>query len=149
MPVVRVTERLRVPEAEVWDLVCDVEAYPKLMESVIAIRVVSEETLPDGRTEAIADWEIELKGSILKWQERDTRDPVARRITYSQVSGDMERFEGFWQVTRIDDEVTEAVLEVDFEIGIEMLKPMLEPVAVRAVGRNSTEMLRSLGPRAE
>jgi coenzyme Q-binding protein COQ10 len=61
----------------------------------------------------------------------------------------MERFQGHWQVTRITDEITEAALVVDFEIGIEMLRPMLEPVAVRAVHRNSTEMLRSLGPRAE
>ena len=149
MPVVRVTERLRVPESRVWDLVCDIQSYPKLMESVLSIGLVSEQPLPDGRTETIADWEIELKGSILKWRERDTRDPAARRITYAQVSGDMERFEGFWQITRIADEVTEAVLEVDFSIGIEMLRPMLEPVAVRAVTRNSTEMLRSLGPRAD
>lgn len=149
MPVVRVTERLLVPEEVVWNLVCDLESYPKLMESVISIGIVSEETAEDGTVDTIADWEIQLKGSILKWREHDRRDPANRRVTYSQVSGDMERFQGFWQVTRVTDEITEAVLEVDFEIGIEMLRPMLEPVAVRAVHRNSTEMLRSLGPRAE
>jgi coenzyme Q-binding protein COQ10 len=149
MPVVRVTERLLVPEELVWDLICDAESYPKLMESVLAITVVSETPGPDGTMDTVADWEVVLKGSILKWRERDHRDPAARRVTYSQVSGDMERFEGFWQVRKVSDEVTEAELVVDFEIGIEMLRPMLEPVAVRAVHRNSTEMLRSLGPRAE
>jgi coenzyme Q-binding protein COQ10 len=149
MPVVRVTERLLVPEEVVWNLVCDLESYPKLMDSVVSIGVVSETPGPGGTVDTIADWEIMLKGSILKWRERDHRDPAARRVTYSQVSGDMERFQGFWQVNKITDEITEAVLEVDFEIGIEMLRPMLEPVAVRAVHRNSTEMLRSLGPRAE
>ena len=149
MPVVTVTERLLVPEERVWDLVCDLQSYPKLMESVLSIGIVSETPEPDGTVTTIADWEIVLKGSILKWRERDHRDPAARRVTYSQVSGDMERFEGHWQVTRITDGITEAELVVDFEIGIEMLRPMLEPVAVRAVHRNSTEMLRSLGPRAE
>ena len=149
MPVVRVTERLLVPEERVWDLVCDLESYPKLMESVVSIGIVSETPGPDGTVDTIADWEIVLKGSILKWRERDHRDPGARRVTYSQVSGDMERFQGHWQVSRITEEITEAELVVDFEIGIEMLRPMLEPVAVRAVHRNSTEMLRSLGPRAE
>ena len=149
MPVVTVTERLLVPEQRVWDLVCDLESYPKLMESVVSIGIVSETPQPDGTVDTIADWEIVLKGSILKWRERDHRDPAARRVTYSQVSGDMERFQGRWQVTRVTDEITQAELVVDFEIGIEMLRPMLEPVAVRAVHRNSTEMLRSLGPRAE
>ncbi|MFL6128329.1 MAG: SRPBCC family protein [Mycobacteriales bacterium] len=149
MPVVRVTERLLVPEKEVWDLICDAESYPKLMDSVVSITIVCEAPGPGGTVHTVADWEVVLKGSILKWRERDLRDPAARRITYSQVSGDMERFEGFWQVSRITDEITEAELVVDFEIGIEMLRPMLEPVAVRAVHRNSTEMLRSLGPRAE
>ena len=149
MPVVRVTERLQVPEEVVWNLVCDLESYPKLMDSVVSIGIVSETPGPGGTVDTIADWEIVLKGSILKWRENDHRDPAARRVTYSQVSGDMERFQGFWQVNKITDEITEAILEVDFEIGIEMLRPMLEPVAVRAVHRNSTEMLRSLGPRAE
>ena len=149
MPVVRVTERLLVPEEVVWNLVCDLESYPKLMESVVSIGIVSEAPGPGGTVDTVADWEIVLKGSILKWRERDHRDPAARRVTYRQVSGDMERFQGFWQVSKITEEVTEAVLEVDFSIGIEMLRPMLEPVAVRAVHRNSTEMLRSLGPRAE
>jgi ribosome-associated toxin RatA of RatAB toxin-antitoxin module len=149
MPVVRVTERLLVPEEVVWNLVCDLESYPKLMESVVSIGIVSVTPGPDGTVDTVADWEIVLKGSILKWRERDHRDPTARRVTYSQVSGDMERFQGYWQVSKVTDEITEAVLEVDFSIGIEMLRPMLEPVAVRAVHRNSTEMLRSLGPRAE
>jgi ribosome-associated toxin RatA of RatAB toxin-antitoxin module len=149
MPVVTVTERLLVPEEQVWNLVCDLKSYPRLMESVLSIGIVSETPGPGGVVDTIADWEIVLKGSILKWREHDHRDPAARRVTYNQVSGDMERFQGHWQVTRISDRITEAELVVDFEIGIEMLRPMLEPVAVRAVHRNSTDMLRSLGPVAE
>src|SRR5215204_4600739 len=113
MPVVRVTERLLVPEPAVWNLVCDLESYPKLMESVLSVGIVSEHAHPDGTVETVADWEIELKGSILRWRERDHRDPAARRVTYRQVSGDIARFQGFWQVDRITDEITEAELVVD------------------------------------
>lgn len=147
MPIVTVTERLQAPAENIWDLVCDVASYPKFMESVVHTQVVSETPVGDGSIHVVTDWEVQLKGSILKWTETELRYPDRWRIEYTQQSGDLEVFQGFWQVTRIDDDVTEATLVVDFEIGIAMLKPMLEPVAARAIERNSSEMLLSLGQR--
>lgn len=147
MPVVTVSERIHAPVQDVWARVCDIEAYPKFMESVIATSVSSRVERPDGIIEAIAEWEVLLKGSVLKWSEREWRDSANLRLTFEQVSGDLERFEGFWQVEEVGPEVTEATLEVDFEIGIAMLRPMLDPVAVRALERNSSDMLLSLGSR--
>jgi ribosome-associated toxin RatA of RatAB toxin-antitoxin module len=149
VPVVTVKQTLSVPADRVWELVCDIEAYPRLMDSVIATHLVEEVTHPTGVVEAVTDWEIELKGSILKWREREWRDPATRRITYVQVSGDLAKFEGYWQVTSIGEETTEAILEVDFEIGIEMLRAMLDPIAIRAIERNSAEMLQSLGRKVD
>lgn len=149
MPTVTVIERLHTPLDKVWALICDVRGYPRLMRSVREITVREEAVDDAGITSAVTEWEIELKGSILRWTEREHRDPLRHRITYEQLDGDMERFEGWWQVTEVDIDVTQVELVVDFEIGIPLLKPMLEPVAVRAIERNSTEMLLSLGPRAE
>lgn len=148
MPVVTISERLHARAADVWARVCDIESYPTFMESVIATRVLSREPRPDGVVEAVAEWEVLLKGSVLKWSEREWRDPAAMCLRYEQVSGDLAKFEGFWQVTEIEPSITEATLEVDFEIGIPMLRSMLEPVAIRAIERNSSDMLLSLGKRA-
>lgn len=149
MPIVTVSERLIASADDVWKRICDIESYPTFMDSVIRTRVLSEEVRSDGTTEAVTEWEVLLKGSVLKWSEREHRDPSKWRLTYEQVAGDLERFSGFWQVTRVTEEITEATLEVDFEIGIPMLRPMLEPVAVRAIERNSSDMLVSLGRRAD
>ncbi|MBQ1082437.1 type II toxin-antitoxin system RatA family toxin [Nocardiopsis sp. B62] len=147
MPIVTVTERLQVSAEKVWDLVCDVASYPRFMESVISTSVLSESALENGHVEVVTEWEVQIKGSVLKWVEREIRYPERWRIDYTQQSGDLEVFQGFWQVVRVDDEVTEATLEVEFEIGVAMLKPMLEPVAARAIERNSSDMLLSLGRR--
>ncbi|PSM40863.1 hypothetical protein C6Y14_22895 [Streptomyces dioscori] len=148
MPVVTVSERLHASAASVWERVCDVESYPAFMEVVISTKVYNETARDDGGTEAMTDWEVLLKGSVLKWTEHEVRDHRARRIQYTQVSGDLEVFQGYWQVVAETDTVTRVTLQVEFEIGIAMLKPMLEPVAVRAIERNSTDMLLALGERA-
>ncbi|OKI09450.1 hypothetical protein A6A06_01735 [Streptomyces sp. CB02923] len=148
MPKVTVSERLTATPDEVWARICDIESYPDFMDSVIRTKVLSHHEHDDGIVEAVTEWEVLLKGSVLKWSEREHRDAANRRLTYEQVAGDLERFEGYWQVTPLADGLTEATLEVDFEIGIAMLRPMLEPVAIRAIQRNSSDMLLSLGKRA-
>ena len=141
MPLVEVNEHLQVPAARVWDLVRDVEAYPRLMKPVRSLRVLEE-----GPNWVVTAWEVQLRGSILKWTEHEERDDERRRLTYRQIEGDMEQFDGYWQVTELSPETTEALLIVRFEIGIPMLREMLDPVAVRAIRENSRLMLRSLGP---
>lgn len=141
MPLVEVNERLHVPAARVWDLVRDVEAYPRLMEPVRSLKVLDE-----GPNWVVTAWEVELKGSILKWTEHEERDDERRRLTYRQIEGDLDQFDGYWQVTELSPELTEAVLVVRFEIGIPILRDMLDPVAGKAIRENSRLMLRSLGP---
>lgn len=142
MPTIEVHELLQAPIEKVWELVRDVEGYPQRMETVRDIEV-----LESGENWKLVAWEAELKGSILKWVEREEQDPEAYRLSYRQVDGDLERFDGYWQLTSQGSEVTEAVLVVHFDIGIPMLKDMLEPVAERAIRDNSSRMLTSLAPR--
>lgn len=143
MALVEVTEQLNSSAHDVWDLIRDVEAYPRLMVPVRSIDVLDEKTLPSGLVEIRTAWEVELKGSILCWEELETRDDENMRVEYVQLSGDMERFEGFWQVTS-DGEGCTATLNVEFEIGIPILRDMLEPIAIKALRSNSVMMLRSL-----
>jgi ribosome-associated toxin RatA of RatAB toxin-antitoxin module len=144
MPTVVVEVELAAVIDDVWRLIRDVEAYPRLMEPVRAVHVL-EETGP----ELLTAWEVELKGSILKWTEREVRDEFRRRIDYEQVDGDLETFDGYWQLHPIGEAATKAVLHVDFEIGVPMLREMLDPVAERAIRQNARKMLLSLAPPLE
>lgn len=144
MPTVEVVQALAAPIDEVWALICDVRAYPRLMEPVRALDVVD-----DNGDQITTAWEIELKGSILKWTEHEQRDAENYTISYHQLDGDLQEFDGFWRLRALSATTTEATLLVRFEIGIPMLREMLNPVAERAIRKNSREMLLSLGPAVE
>lgn len=143
MPSVEVRETIAASVSRVWDLLLGVESYPDFMGPVRSIEILEE-----GDDWAVTSWEVELKGSVLKWTEREHRDPAGRRITYKQIDGDLEELDGFWQLRELSADSTEVLLSVRFEIGIPMLREMLNPVAERAIRDNSRKMLQSLTPLA-
>jgi ribosome-associated toxin RatA of RatAB toxin-antitoxin module len=138
---VEVRERLAAPLPAVWDLICDVESYPKFMPSVRSTTV-----LDNGEDWTVTMWEVELRGSVMKWIEREERDHARHHLAYHQVEGDLRQFQGYWQLHPVAPAVTDAILLVRFEIGIPMLAEILDPVAEQAIRDNSRRMLRSLGP---
>jgi ribosome-associated toxin RatA of RatAB toxin-antitoxin module len=139
MPVVRVEETLQSNIEDVWKTLRDVERYPALMEPVRSLRVFER-----GPSATISDWEVVLRGSILKWRERAEFFPDEYRIQYNQLEGDLEWMKGFWKLRALSATMTEAILEIDFEIGIPILQDMLNPIAERALSYNARLMLRSL-----
>lgn len=149
MPLVEVVERVKSAPDVVWALVRDVERYPGLMPSVRRIERLAHELAADGTSTSVVGWEVEIEDSVLMWVEREHADPAARRVTFEQQSGDLDRFRGHWQVTAVGPEVTEISLLIDFEIGMPMLREVLDPFATDAIRRNATEMLLSLGPRVD
>lgn len=143
MPQVQVREVIGRDIDTVWALVSDVESYPTFMESVEAIEVVE-----GGEHRELTRWQVRLRGSRLTWVEEDLMDPVAYRLTYRQIEGDLARFEGYWQLEASGPAETVTTLFVDFDIGIPLLADMLNPVASSAIRDNALSMLRSLGQAA-
>lgn len=144
MPLIVVRERIEGPIAKVWELVKNIEDYPRFMQPVQEVTVLSRSgDIVD------AEWAVELKGSLLRWTERETCNPVDYRIDFVQIEGDLEKFEGHWDLTALSDEVTEVELQVDFEIGIPTLRDMLNPVAEKALRENSITMLRAFAQDLE
>ena len=143
MPVVEVAETIAAPARTVWDVVNDVESYPRLMEHVRSLRVLER-----GDNVRLLEWEVELKGCVMRWIEREELQPEKLRIEYRQIEGELAEFAGFWQLEPIDDASTRVVLSVNFDIGIPMLSEMLNPVAERAIRDNSRAMLTSLAGEA-
>ncbi|MCW7536774.1 SRPBCC family protein [Aquabacterium sp. A7-Y] len=143
MPLIVVKERIEEPIAKVWELVKNIEDYPRFMKPVREVKVLS-------RTGDVTDaeWEIELKGSLLRWSEREICRPEEHRIEFVQIEGDLEKFEGHWDLKAASPEATEVELQVDFEIGIPMLRDMLNPVAEKALRENAITMLRSFHTRS-
>ena len=139
MPRVHVDLTIDAPIEEVWALVVDVESYPTYMENVESVVRSADDT--DGRRHTT--WSVLLKGSVLEWTEAETVIASAHRMEFSQVDGDLDQFDGFWQLREVEGG-THAELVVEFEIGIPLLATMLNPVAARALEDNSKAMLLAL-----
>jgi ribosome-associated toxin RatA of RatAB toxin-antitoxin module len=143
MPLVEVTEVMSAPIDRIWEVINDLESYPRLMDHVRDLKV-----LEHSPTHRLAEWQIDLKGCVMRWTEREDIDRANYRIDYRALDGDLADFEGFWQLEAVSETSTRVMHTVRFEIGIPMLSQILNPVAERAIRDNTQKMLASLGSQA-
>ncbi|MFD0266173.1 type II toxin-antitoxin system RatA family toxin [Streptomyces sp. NPDC127106] len=142
MPHVEVSLRIEAPVEETWRAVTRLEDYAAYMENVESVTVQGEE---HGKRRS--EWSVLLKGSVLEWVEWDELDDATRTMTFQQISGDLDRFTGYWRVDPQDGDASLVTFSVDFEIGIPLLADMLNPVATKALRENSEQMLRAIERR--
>lgn len=142
MPRVELALQIEADAGRAWAAVIDIERYPSVMDSVRSVALLPDAATPPGARRSA--WSIVLKGSILEWQEDEWVDDDTRTLSFVQHSGDMDQFEGAWQVTELEDGRSDVRLTIDFEIGIPLLADMLNPVAERSLRDNCTDMLRGV-----
>jgi ribosome-associated toxin RatA of RatAB toxin-antitoxin module len=143
MPCVEVVEIMSAPVDKLWAVINDVESYPRFMDHVRSLAVVE-----NGTNYRLLAWEVDCKGFIMRWTEREEIDRERYRIDFRQIKGDLAQFEGFWQLEPLADDCTQVKLSVQFDMGIPMLAEMLNPVAERAIRDNSRHMLLSIASEA-
>ncbi len=138
MPFVEVATEIKGRPEDVYKIAKDMEAYPKFMKNVVKIV-----TLERGQGYTITRWDTRLQGKPLVWTEKDLLDDRNLRIDYSLVEGDLKKFEGAWTFEPTADG-TIVKLTVDFDLGIPMFAPLLNPVATMVVKRNCEDMLKGM-----
>jgi ribosome-associated toxin RatA of RatAB toxin-antitoxin module len=139
MPLVEVSREIPAPLGLVWGLVSDVESYPRLMDHVRAVEIREH-----AAGHRVIAWEVDCKGFVMKWTEREVADHTRSRIDFHQITGDLARFEGSWQLEGVGDAACRVSVSVLFEIGIPMLSDMLDPVAERAMRENLNKILSGI-----
>jgi coenzyme Q-binding protein COQ10 len=129
----------------VYDLLTDLEGYPRYMPSVRSV-VVTER----GDGFAVSDWTVDLGGTLTRWRERDDFDPAARQITFVELQGDLESMSGEWTVVPVDDpERCEVLLRGRFELGLPELATLLDGYVEEALTDNFAEMIDAMRRLAE
>jgi ribosome-associated toxin RatA of RatAB toxin-antitoxin module len=139
MPIVSVSKVISADADAVWKLITGVEDYPRLMIGTVQDLVIEKRT-DDG---FITSWTVLLRGNLLSWRQEEYHDASLHSIYYRQLDGDLERISGSWIITPHKDGVL-VELTVDFEIGIPMLRDVLNPIAESALRENCEAMLNSL-----
>ncbi|WP_405946749.1 SRPBCC family protein [Streptomyces prunicolor] len=142
-----------VPDGDathVFDRVQDYERYTDYTDTVRSVTVTpdgtdrTEGTDGTNRTDTVESaWEVHFRSGLLRWTERDVMDPVARRITFDQLTGDFASFAGTWDITQAGTEVS-VLFTCEFDLGIPSLEPIINPVAMRALDESMGLILRGL-----
>ncbi|MEV6513394.1 SRPBCC family protein [Streptomyces sp. NPDC051642] len=130
-----------VPDGDathVFDRVQDYERYTDHTDTVRSVTVT-----PDGPDTVESAWEVRFRSGLLRWTERDVMDPVARRITFDQLTGDFASFAGTWDITQAGTDVS-VLFTCEFDLGIPSLEPIINPVAMRALDESMGLILRGL-----
>jgi ribosome-associated toxin RatA of RatAB toxin-antitoxin module len=143
MTVLRIEATATQDPDAALDAIADLASYPELSESIEHIDVSRQD---DGTM--VSEWEVEFRGGLMTWTQRDVLDRDARTLRFEQIEGDSERWEGGW-ATRPDDAGCRVEFEADFELGIPSLNEQLTPIATRALYDVIGEIIRgTLGPEA-
>ncbi|WP_051026878.1 SRPBCC family protein [Nocardia higoensis] len=142
-------ERSVTIRAQVGDVDPDL-AFAKLRdfrsyaEHVDVVRDISLDVDAEGNQ--LSSWSVWFRSGLLEWTERDVVDEAGRTLSFEQVTGDLARFDGAWQVSTGDTGVTIA-FDAVVDLGIPSLADMLDPLAERALRTNTADILRGLfGP---
>ncbi|QOV39868.1 SRPBCC family protein [Streptomyces ferrugineus] len=124
--------------AAVYHRITDFRRYPELTDTV---REVSVDTLPDGSV--VSDWTVSFRGGLMRWRERDTFAPDTLTLTFEQLGGDFQTFEGSWRCEPRDDG-TLIVFTASFDLGIPTLAEILDPVAESTLRTNIARIVAGL-----
>lgn len=143
MPYVEVTLPVKARPQDIYPILKDMEKYPEFMADLVSVEVIERQD-----NETVTKWVSNVDGRIIRWTERDLFDDTNMHIAYSQIEGDLKKFEGEWVLTPIEDG-TEIKLTVDFEFGIPMIAGLLNPILKKKVRVNSENMLKAIKDRLE
>lgn len=130
-----------VPAADagtVFARICDFEGYA---EHTDAVREVTVTSSADGLLDS--EWSVNFRNGVMCWSERDHIDHDAQTITFTQLDGDFETFEGEWAVETTGADVT-VRFAARFDLGIPSLAAIIDPIAEQALRDNLHAILRGL-----
>ena len=124
---------------EIWHRLCRIEDHARPLRSIHRVEVVEP-----GTETAIVDWEVDLRGSRLQWRQTQRYLPSELAVEFEQIDGDLSYLRGRWRV--VDHGSTCSVeVEITFEIGVRMLREMLEPIAAEELKTSLDEILFRVG----
>jgi hypothetical protein len=100
-----------------------------------------------GPSSQLSTWEVAFRSGLLRWTEEDTMSPATGTITFKQIEGDVDQFEGSWEVRPSGDGGAHVRFAASIDMGIPTLADVLEPIASRTLLDNTLAIMHGMfGP---
>lgn len=148
MPHIENEVLVSAPLEKVYALAKDVESFPGFMPDVESIHIA--ERSADGRR-TVTEWvgvasDFKLK---VRWTEEDVWDDAAHTCRFSQIKGDYQRYGGLWTFSPEADGRTKFASEIDYDLEIPLIGPLLKSLVARLMRDNTQKILDAIKRRAE
>ncbi|GAA3209261.1 SRPBCC family protein [Streptomyces sp. XM83C] len=118
-----------------YERIRDFRSYPDVTDTVREVVVHP----PDADGGVVSDWTVRFRNGLMRWSERDTFAPESLIVSFTQLRGDFEEFEGRWRCAPAGRGTT-VTFEAVFDLGIPTLAELLDPVA-EATLRSNIELI--------
>lgn len=130
---------------EAFASIADFASYPH--HSAAVRSVVVTEAGPSTRH---STWEVAFRNGLLRWTEEDTLSPAAGTITFRQIEGDVDLFEGGWEIRSTADGGAQVRFTARIDMGMPTLADVLEPIASRTLLDNTLAIINGMfGPAVQ
>ena len=126
-----------------FEVVADVEQYPKFLPWCVALRVLSREHVKD-REVLSAEMAVGYGALREKYTSRVILDRTERTIDVAQTSGPFKQLENQWRFTPLPEGC-----RVDFSLAYEFRNRVLNAVAGAAFGKVYVKMADAFEARAK
>lgn len=132
------------PASLVYSVASDTEKFPEFMPDVRSVKIIEK----NGNFQK-TQWEADVDGIVFKWEEEEIFYPEKMYLEYKLIKGDIDKFEGYWQVISVSEKKSKLVLYLDFDVNIPMLSSLIMPTIKQKVRKNAQLMLKAIKERAE
>ncbi len=148
MPHIENHVAINAPLETVFALARDAESFPQFMPDVESV-TVTERSEDGSRT--VTDWVAVASDFKLKvrWTEEDLWDEAAHTCRFRQLKGDYTAYGGLWTFTLDGAGGTLFQSEIDYELEIPLIGPLLKAVVARLMRDNTQKILDAIKTRAE
>ena len=111
----RTTRRVRHAAGEMFDLVADVESYPKFVPLCRDLRVRRRSETDDGKQVFVADMEVGYKAIRESFTSRVTLDRPKLEIFVEYVDGPFKQMENLWRFVPTGDNACNVEFAISYE----------------------------------
>ncbi|MER6256526.1 SRPBCC family protein [Streptomyces sp. NPDC001584] len=122
---------------EVWSIVKNSLAFAARAEHVVGVSLLPSSDKRYRSTE----WTVLLNGSEVTWVQEETARP-GLRLAFEQTAGDLEQLTGEWSVSASPGG-SQVGLAISFELGIDGLAPLLNPIWAQSFQAHADALLRA------
>lgn len=141
MPFVEVSLPIQSEPKRLYEFIKKMEDYPSFMPDLLSVEVLERY-----ENSTLTKWCSKVDGISIEWIELDTFDDENLQITYRQIEGDLNKFEGAWNLFPQENGAM-VTLTVDFELGIPMLSGLIHPILKKKIRENCIGMLTAIQKR--